>query len=310
MTIIKLKLKPLLLFIGLINCLDYAQGQTRFNTVPDSAIIHTEDITLFWSVFDQSSPNFNDENFQKLYLDSGSDGLKGFIRMRIESGRNLSKIVKKNLNYYQQIRQSSLSINNKKDTLYGYFSTLKKLYPSAVFPDVYFVIGALNTGGTTFKGGLIIGAEMFGEETATFKPRLNIELANLIVIHELIHFQQNYVKDNSLLAQSIKEGAADFICELITGNHSNKSIYEFGNDHEDELWNEFKKDMYETNWTPWLYYTKDNTRPKDLGYWMGYKIVKAYFENSINKEEAIYNILNINNFSEFLTKSGYNGKQN
>jgi hypothetical protein len=310
MRIIKLKLDTLLLFIALLNGLNYVQGQNRFNTIPDSAIIHTEDISLFWTVFDQSSPKFNGENFQILYLDSGSDGLKGFIKMRIESGKILSKIVKKNLSYYQQIRQSSLSISSKKDILYGYFSALKKLYPSAVFPDVYFVIGALNTGGTTFKGGLIIGAEMFGEETATFKPRLNIELANLIVVHELIHFQQNYVKDNSLLAQSIKEGAADFICELITGSHSNKPIYQYGNDHEGELWEEFKKDMHETNWTPWLYYTKDKTRPKDLGYWMGYKIVRAYFENSINKEEAIYNMLNINNFSEFLTKSGYNGKQN
>lgn len=311
MTMIKLKLKPLLLFFALIICLDYAQGQTRYNnTIPDSVIIHTEDITLFWTVFDQSSPRFKGEDFQKLYLDSGSDGLKGFIRMRIESGKNLSKIVKRNFNYYQQIRHSSLSISNKKDTLYGYFSTLKKLYPSAVFPDIYFVIGAMNTGGTTFKGGLIIGAEMFGEETSTFKPRLNIELINLIVIHELIHFQQNYVKDNSLLSQSIKEGSADFICELITGNHPNKPIHQFGNEHEEELWKEFKKDMNSTNWTPWLYHTKDETRPKDLGYWMGYKIVRSYYENSINKEQAIYDIMNIKDFNEFLTRSGYSGKYN
>lgn len=121
-----------------------------------------------------------------------------------------------------------------------YFSTLKKNYPAAVFPDVYSVIGATNTGGTTFKGGLIFGAEMFGRETADFKPRLNIEWVIQVVLHELVHFQQNYAKDNILLAQCIKEGAADFICELVTGSHANRAIYTFGDGHQKEFGAEFQ----------------------------------------------------------------------
>jgi hypothetical protein len=280
-----------------------AFGQTYSN--PDSVTLHTEDITLFWKVFDETAPKFNANTFQTEYLDAGSPGLKGFINMRIESGGNLSKNIKKNLDYYSAVRESTLSITGKIGKLQEYFHALKKLYDPAVFPDVYFVIGVQNSGGTTFKGGLIIGAEMFGKETGTFKPHVAIEKIELVVVHELIHYQQNYTPNNTLLAQSIREGSADFICELVSGTHSNTAIHEYGNSHAVELWVEFSSKMIGTDWTPWLYSTKDKSRPKDLGYWMGYKIVKAYYDKAQDKSQAVHDILNITDFNEFLKKSGY-----
>ena len=117
-------------------------AQSKFPSDPDSAKIHTEDIALFWKVFDATSPQFDGKTFQKEYLDTGSDGLKGFIKMRIESGQNLSKTIKENLSYYNAIRNSSISINSKLDTLQTYFRKIKSIYPPAVFRDIYFVIGA------------------------------------------------------------------------------------------------------------------------------------------------------------------------
>lgn len=283
-------------------------AQATFSNHPDSATFHTEDIALFWKVFDETNPKFDAKAFQTNYLDAGSPGLKGFINMRIESGSNLSKTIKKNLDYYTAVRESSLSINDKKSKLRDYAFKLKEIYPAAVFPDVYFVIGALNTGGTTFKGGLIIGAEMFGKETETFKPRIAIETLDLIVVHELVHYQQNYARNNTLLAQSIKEGTGDFICELVTGSHPYTEQHTYGNSHEQELWKEFSQKMNGTDWTPWLYYTKDKSRPKDLGYWMGYKIVKAYYNTQTDKTQAVHDILNITDFNEFLKRSGYSGQ--
>src|SRR6187551_854161 len=195
------------LFVFLIS-FSVLQGQNTLSTNSDSVVFHTEDINLFWKVFDESSPKFNAKILQTNYLDAGSPGLKGFIKMRIESGSNLSKTIKNNLEYYQQIRESSLSIDSRKTKMLEYFFNLKKIYPAAVFPDVYFVIGAINTGGTTFPGGLIMGAEMFGKETEAFKPRLDIDKVELIVVHELVHYQQNYIANNTLLAQSIREGSA------------------------------------------------------------------------------------------------------
>jgi len=282
--------------------------QLTFPNNPDSVTFHTEDIDLFWKVFDETAPTFNAMAFQTNYLDVGSPGLKGFIKMHIESGTNLSKTIKKNLSYYTEVRASTLSIEGKKAKLREYFLKLKDIYPAAVFPGVYFVIGAKSTGGTTFKGGLIMGAEMFGKETETFKPRINIETLELVVVHELAHYQQTYSANNSLLAQSIREGTADFVCELITGSHPNTAVHKYGNSHELELWTEFSQALNSKNWSPWLYYKKDDSRPKDLGYWMGYKIVKAYYDKAENKNQALHDILNITNFTDFLTKSGYAGQ--
>ncbi len=295
------------LFVCLIS-FSVLQGQNTLSANPDSVVFHTEDIILFWKVFDESKPKFDAEVLQTNYLDAGSPGLKGFIKMRIESGNNLSKTIKNNLEYYQQIRESSLTINNRKTRMREYFFNLKKIYPTAVFPDVYFVIGAKNSGGTTFRDGLIIGAEMFGKETETFKPRVDIETVELIVLHELIHYQQNYITNNALLAQSIREGSADFICELAAGNHPNTAIHDYGNNHTSELWTEFSQKMHGTDWTPWLYYARDKSRPADLGYWMGYKIVKAYYDKMTDKTQAVHDILNIQDFNKFLTHSGYTGQ--
>lgn len=278
-----------------------------FSNEPRQAVLHTEDISLFWSIFDSNSSNLTADLLQSEYLDKGSIGLKGMIRGRIESGKNLAKVLRQQMAYYQFVRPYTLSIGDKKDRIYQCFGKLKSLYPKAVFPDVYFVIGANNSGGTIFEKGLIIGAERFGKPSGTHRPAVNIEELEELVTHELVHFQQNYPKDNSLLAQCIREGSADFICELIAGSHSNKEIYQYAESHKNELWEEFSTKKLTSDWTGWLYYSKDAQR-KDVGYWMGYQICRAYYNKMDDKKNAIWDILNIENFSEFFKKSGYNGE--
>ncbi|HEU5165281.1 MAG TPA: DUF2268 domain-containing putative Zn-dependent protease [Chitinophagaceae bacterium] len=300
-------LQRMLFLLLSVKCLAQT-NETNFSKNPTDAKFHTEDIINFWKVFDETNPNFSASAFQEKYIDIGSKGLKGFVKNRIENGNNLSKTLKANVNYYAAIRESSLSIDNKKERFYECFNNLKKIYPEAVFPDVYFVIGAKNSGGTSFSDGLIIGAEMFGEEKNDFKPVLDIGYVDEVVAHELVHFQQKYATNNSLLAQCIREGSADFICELISGSHSNTKIYEYGNAHTKELWNEFITQMNGSDWGNWLYSSKDKSRPKGLGYWVGYKITKAYYDKAKDKTKAIQEILNIKDFNSFLSNSGYNGE--
>lgn len=280
-----------------------------FSSNPRDAKFHTEDIAQFWKLFDQLGPKLSGEALQSEYIDKGSIGLKGFVKNRIESGKNLSRVVRKEMDYYQYIRPFTLTIDEKKEQFYIPFENLKKIYPNAVFPDVYFVVGANNTGGSIFDKGLIIGAERFGKPSASHKPPLDIEDLDKVVAHELIHFQQNYIRNNSLLAQAIREGAADFICELIAGGHSsNKEMYTYGENHKKKLWQEFKSKMDQNDWTGWLYYQKDKSRPKDLGYWMGYKICKSYYQHAMDKDQAIYEILNIQDFKKFLELSKFDGE--
>lgn len=283
-----------------------AKPSFAFNDNPWKATFHTEDIELFWKVFDATFPKLSGDSFQQLYLDQGSIGLKGMIKNRIESGRNLSHIVRKQLKYYQYVRPFTLQIDEKKERIYECFENLKRLYPSALFPNVYFVIGANNTGGTIFGNGLIVGAERFGKSNSEHTPALDIEYVDELIIHEVVHFQQRYVNDNSLLAQCIKEGAADFVCELVAGDHSNRQAYVYGDKHKKELWAEFSSKMHGSDVTGWLYYSKDSAR-KDVGYWMGYQICRAYYDRMTDKKQAIEDIMNIGNFKEFFKLSGYEG---
>ena len=112
--------------------------------------------------------------------------------------------------------------------------------------------------------------------------------------------------DNNLLKQSIQEGSADFIGELISGKHINPVPFNYGESHKDSLSKEFVLRMSQEDITDWLYGTsgKDD-RPNDLGYWMGYKITEAYFNKQEDKHRAIHNIVSIEDPNKFLLESRY-----
>jgi hypothetical protein len=196
---------------------------------------------------------------------------------------------------------------------------MKYLYEDAVFPDVYFLVGRMSSGGTLSKRALLIGAEMYGktpnmpvEELGDWHRQVlaPVEGVPHIVAHELIHYQQRkMVASNTLLAKCIREGSADFLAELISGKHINNHLHVYGNPNEKQLWQEFKKSMLGTDNLRWLYngpMSKD--RPGDLGYYMGYKISEAYYNKAADKRQAVRGILEIKDFEQFLKDSGYEAK--
>lgn len=285
------------------------------NRDPLKTEIITSDLDNFWIAFEQAKPDFNPETFQKLYIDKGSKGVEGFMKGRIKSADNLAKVVKGRVNYYSSVKPSTDKIAGMKAEIINSLVKLKELYPKAIFPPVYFVIGGLSSGGTSSKDGLIIGAEMYGLTPETPTGELNswlktvikpVEEVPHIVAHELIHFQQTYDGGN-LLQASLKEGSADFIAELISGKHINGHVHDFANPKEKELWLEFKSKMREKNYDGWLYSSTEG-RPNDLGYWMGYKITKAYYDQATDKQQAIEDILTIKDEEKFLAASGYVAK--
>ncbi len=285
------------------------------NHDPRKTEIITSDLDNFWIAFEQAKPDFNPEVFQKLYLDKGSKGVKGFIPGRIKSAENLASRVKGRVNYYSSIKPSTDKIANMKTEIINSLVKLKDLYPEAIFPPVYFVIGGMSSGGTSSDDGLIIGAEMYGMTAETPKGELNdwlltvlkpVEEVPHIVAHELIHFQQSY-DGGSLLQASLKEGSADLIAELISGKHINGHVHDFANLKEKELWLEFKEKMLSEDYDGWLYSSAPG-RPNDLGYWMGYQISKAYYDRMPDKQKAIRDILTIKDAEKFLADSGYAGK--
>ena len=65
---------------------------------------------------------------------------------------------------------------------------------------------------------------------------------------------------------------------------------------------EVKKEMYQDEFISWRD-ENEPLRPRNALYWVGYLICKSYYENSNDKQQAVYDILNVNNNSDFYKKS-------
>ncbi|MDR6843442.1 DUF2268 domain-containing putative Zn-dependent protease [Flavobacterium granuli] len=286
-----------LILVLTIFCLTEVAGQKKnFPQDPQDAKFETSDIQNFWKAFD--SIQYANGNPFETYIKNGTIGLQGFIPNRIISADSLLNMVKRRKQDYEKIRGIEIKIKEQEKRIKPYFYALEYWYPNAVYPPVYFVVGRFNSGGTSSENGLLIGAEKL----------TSLDHLPELVIHESIHFQQKWPKGGktNLLQQSILEGMADFIAELATGIKGNQEASKYGNEHKKELCREFAERMYRDDTQDWLYGTsgKDN-RPNDLGYWIGYEIVKTYFDKADNKKLAVDHILNIEDYDRFLKESGY-----
>ena len=279
----------LLFFIPLVSF-----GQENYSDEPSDAKFVTEDVERFWKTFDNMA-SLGQDAFTD-YIENGTEGIKGFTKYRIENADALYKTVNERKDDYLKSRYVLDDLETKKQEIIKIYEALEELYPDAVFPPIYFVVGRFNSGGTVSDAGIILGTEMME----------NLEGLPGLVAHELIHYQQNFMSKTTLLFQSLKEGSADFIGELISGTHINKVAFDYGEAHSETLAREFVKKMKKKKLKDWLYQTsgKDD-RPNDLGYWMGYKITKSYYDKQADKSKAIFEILNIKDPWQFAKKSGY-----
>jgi len=289
----------LLTFLTIIILVDFSYAQSVSD--PLRALFVTRDINNFWKAFDKLDTEQQTNPFENIYLKPGSAGVQAFTKGRIENATSLLNTVRERKNEYEKARLNSLRILDNEKQCRAAFMALKYLYPKAVYPNVYFVIGRFNSGGHSNPKGLIIGAEMIKSETVPY-----------VVAHELIHYQQDSIPKKSLdlLAACINEGSADFIGELISGGGPNKQTRSYGNANEAKLWLEFKKIMDDREDShDWMYnYKPKNGYPPDLGYWIGYKITEAYYNKASDKKKAISDILHIRDFRKFLNASGYASK--
>ena len=317
-----------------------AAGAPRVNRDPEKVRFVTSDIPNFWRAFDLAAKEADAEKraaiFQAEYLDKGSDGLKDFVRLRIRSAKALAETVGRLPRFYASVRPSTLRIDEMEKRMRKALVKFKRIYPDASFPDVYFVVGLANTGGTASDSGLLIGAELYGltpttpreEFPAWFKTFLRdvtdeAELLRLvgraldtalkpvdrlpyIVAHESCHFNQNYPRQTTVLEKSVQEGSCDLIAELTAGEVINPSLKDYGDRHEAALWRDFQAEMGGTDLSKWMYNGfKIKDRPGDLGYYVGYKISKSYYRNSGDKRRAVSDILNIKDFQDFFRRSRY-----
>ena len=132
-----------------------------------------------------------------------------------------------------------------------------------------------------------------------------------VVVHEYAHVQQAIAspalyndEKPTVLEESLIEGAAEFIAELTSGSVSDTDLPAIVKGREKAIETAFVADEDETDLSRWLY-NGTLTRPGDLGYWVGYRIVESYYEHAPDKRRALREIIGMKDPKAFLAGSGW-----
>lgn len=245
------------------------------------------------------------------YLRDASPGLRAYAGNYGVSGASIEAARAARPNAYADLDGLADAVLAQEPAFRSAFQELREIFPDAVFPPVWFVVGHHGAGGLTRPEGVLIAAERFVAEPEAMVP---------LVLHELAHFQQVMVQgvevyrsiygpDQTLLALALREGSAELIAELTAGRHINPAAEAYGSENEEELWSLFREVMHGSDTGEWMFVRPANAEwPPDLGYWIGYRIAKSYYEQAENKEQAIRRILGLTDFTEFLQESRYTAR--
>lgn len=285
----------------------------------------TEDVQRFWQAFEHLDTPDADEHFQRLYLTPGTAGVQAFIPDRIVSAHHLVEVVRSRRAYYASIRARSLTaLTNLGPRLERTLGRLPEVVPGAADNDVYFVIGAMNSGGTLSRDAsgafAVIGLELFSADPEAVTDELDHwqkavirtpDALPSIVAHELVHTLQPIPADSrlTLLPHCLAEGAAEYVGELVSGEVINPRLYEYGLKHEADLKARFQRDLASgVGPEAWLYQGEQAVdEPADLGYFMGARIMRAYHERHRDKADVMWDLLHLalHEPEEFTRRSGY-----
>jgi len=298
------------------------ESKKAVNTDPAKAGFITTDIHHFWEAYDKAikdTAHFK-QIMRKLYFDRASRGMNDYMDLKVGSIDEFVSHIKSAPIFYGAIRKNTFKIDTFKPAFEKSYKNFKVIYDDARFPDVYFIIGAFTSGGTVSNAGLLLGVNQsaadsktpVGELTARMQTRLNqVDGLPDVVAHELIHYQQDGLKqDTTTLSYVIREGMADFMGELISGRNASAKLATWASGKEKRIWDKFTTDMYQNRYDNWIANSKQSgpDNPPDQGYWIGYQICKAYYNQAKDKKQAIYDMLHIRDYREFLRISGWESK--
>jgi hypothetical protein len=271
--------------------------------------VFTSDIDNFWMAFDSVQTTTEKDRqlqiMQSLYIDKGTTGLKSFMQLRNFDAGKLVESIHKYPKFWRSIRENTLQVPPAVPVIEKYLARFKVLYPEMRKATIFFTITPARAAGVALDSTALIGTEIAMGNRYTdvsefpdkrlanfFKPK---ETNNIVpvAIHEYVHTQQS-TEGKVLLGQCIYEGSCDFITELVLGEPLTHSYLTYGKEHEKELKEAFKKEMFTEDYANWLYNGNKATTMGDLGYFMGYAICKAYYRHSKNKKLAIRQIITLN----------------
>jgi hypothetical protein len=298
--------------IGVLTCaaISGAAGIAASTAIDPEAepTIHTEDVDRFYEVYDAAGGHPTADRLQRDYLDPGSDGLHQFAKLRNISGTRIAETLASHPEIYSGAKRCMVVLPRVRQRSRVALHKLGHLYPEARFPPVTIAVGRgkpVGVGGGPATG-VLIGLEALCA-TNYLNPNVEDRFVHVIA-HEYAHVQQvpALVDDDhgTVLEESLVEGAAEFTAELISGEVAYSQFGASTRGHEKEIESAFVTDEDKTDLSRWL---NNGTpqKPGDLGYWVGYRIAKSYYQHATDKRRALREILEMSDPKALLSRSGW-----
>jgi hypothetical protein len=269
--------------------------------------IAIEDVARFYKLYDATHGHPTADQLQHDYLDDGSEGLHNFARLRNTTGARIAKAMADHPEIYADARRCMTVLPRVRQRVKAVLLKLGRLYPEAQFPPITIAVGRGRPVAISGPGeGVEIGLEALCA-TNYLNPNVEDRFVHVIA-HEIVHTQQSpaLAKDEhpTVLELALIEGSAEFVGELISGEVAYGVFKESTKGQEAQIEGKFVGDEDKTDLSAWF---NNGTldKPGDLGYWVGYRIAKSYYEHRTDKRAAIREILQMSDPRAFVIKSGW-----
>ena len=277
---------------------------------PSTARIETSDVGRFYAVYDSAAARPTAAALQVGYLDVGTASLRQFVDLRHVTAASLAAAVAKRPEIFARARGCQSVLPGVRRRVQAALARLGRIDPQASFPPVTLLVGEGRTAGTTSAAGVLMGMEtVCGADW--MEPDLESRFVHLIA-HEYIHVQQPAAQTDpvapTLLFVALVEGGAEFLGQMISGDVGNTQLVAWTRGREGDVERRFLAAAPGGDLSAWLYNGRGTEAwPGDLGYWAGYRIVKAYYLHAPDKRRAIDAILHVDaaNAAAFLKDSGW-----
>lgn len=293
------------------------------------ANIITTDIDHFWTAYDKIRSSSDSTQqlayLQHLFLDQASLGQRAMIEAKYYLAQDYLQAINQYPNFWDAVREHmTKSVEQSKDLQIA-IEQLRKLYPALKPAKIYFTVGALRSNGTTMDSLVLIGSELVFTDKNTPTEEFTETLAHLpayfagepinnmvfLITHEYIHTQQATTSGNTLLAQTVIEGVAEFLAEKVLDQTSPNPQIAFGLEHDAAIKAAYVTEMFSPYLFNWIWNSPNNAfGMRDLAYYVGYRICREYYDAATDKSAAIRQMIELDYDDEeqlirFVEQSGY-----
>lgn len=286
--------------------------QAPGGTTAAAQTVYTRDIARFWQAFDAINATTDSAErlrlIQTLYIDPGTPGLHALMAARRYTAQQYVDAIVRWPSFWRSVRPLTARAQQAASSLNADVARFRSLYPELRPATITYAIGVLRTGGTTTGDKVLIGAELaLGDETVDvselpdpLRTRLGIffrsrPFANNAQnnIHEYVHTQQQETQ-GSLAQQVLREGVAELVAERITNRRPALPLYTYGPAHDAAIRQRFLAEMRSSDYDNWLWNSANNPfGVSDLGYYVGYRIARSYYDAARDKRLAIKQLIEL-----------------